>query len=62
MTDQEREEFRQHNGQTIEMLCRLGEELVKPLTPKTPAEQCGMTETQYRHAESLYLHGDLSGR
>jgi hypothetical protein len=26
------------------------------------AENAGMTETQYRQAESLYLHGDLSGR
>lgn len=29
--------------------------------PLTPAEQCGMTETQYRHAEALHLYGDLSG-
>lgn len=32
------------------------------ITASTPAEQCGMSETQYRQAESLYLHGDLSGR
>lgn len=44
------------DGSTIEELC----ELVEKVQP-TPAEQCGMTETQYRQAEALHLYGDLSG-
>ena len=46
----------QFDGSTIEELC----ELVETVQP-TPAEQCGMTETQYRQAEALHLYGDLSG-
>lgn len=60
MTDQDRE----FNGRMIEELCKLGEGVIKPYEEKlckSAAEQCGMTETQYRHAEALHLYGDLSG-
>ena len=61
MTDEDR----QFNGRMIEELCELGEKIIDLYAAdirKQAAERCGMTETQYRHAESLYLHGDLSGR
>lgn len=64
MTDLEREQFRQNNGRMIQQLCELGSRIVHEAMPKkpTPAERCGMTEAGYKYAESLYLHGDLSGR
>jgi hypothetical protein len=35
---------------------------IERVVDSVAAENAGMTETQYRQAESLYLHGDLSGR
>jgi len=62
MTEQERNESREFNGRMIEELCKLSEEIMKPYEEKTAAEKCGMTKTEYRQAEALYLYGDLSGK
>lgn len=65
MTDKEREEFREFNGNTINELCEIGEKIIGLYAAdirKSPAEQCGMTEPDYRQAEALYLYGDLSGK
>lgn len=64
LIDLEREQARQANGRMILQLCELGSRIVDEAMPKepTPAERCGMTEASYKYAESLYLHGDLSGR
>jgi len=61
MTEQERNEFREFNGRVIEELCELGDKIVAPYVSKLAHEQAGMSREQYRQAESLYLHGDLSG-
>lgn len=66
MTDEDR----QFNEKKILDMCELGDRLLdlyvadilRIVDGSTAAERCGMTEAQYRHAESLYLHGDLSGR
>jgi len=65
MTEQERNEFREFNGRMIEELCEIGCKIVDLYVAdiqKTAAEKCGMTKTEYRQAEALYLYGDLSGK
>ena len=47
---------KQFDGSTIDALC----DLVEQIQPEAH-EQAGMSREQYRQAESLYLHGDLSG-
>lgn len=62
LSDLEREQNRQANERMIEMLCRLGMELVKPIKPVEEIRKQVASAGDYKYAESLYLHGDLSGR
>ena len=60
MTEQEREEFRQFNGNTINELCELGEKIIDLYAERLRKQVASAGD--YNYAESLYLHGDLSGR
>lgn len=62
LTPKEREEFRQFNGNMLNDLWNMTSRVVDAALKPSAAEQCGMTETDYKQAESLYLHGDLSGK
>ncbi len=60
MTDEEREQMRQFNGATINQLCELGCAIVDAYAERLRKQVSSAGD--YKYAESLYLHGDLSGR
>ena len=56
MTDEDR----QFNGRMIEELCELGEKIIDLYAADIRKQVSSAGD--YKYAESLYLHGDLSGR
>ena len=57
----DKEESRQFNGRMIEELCEIGEKIIDAYADDL-RKRFGMSATQYKQAEELYLYGDLSGK